>query len=127
MNPIAMPGEMFSPHYTTVPLTAQVAWDIFDGAAESGNYRYPNSRIQAGMLLQCTLLEGNQLLYRPPCGAAGPLQESDVLPVSVLTDADLQGSQLKEVYDFSNTKFCELQERMQLPEQQFLKQLPWYK
>ena len=127
VNPMAPPGQIFNADYTTVPLTAKVAWDMFDGAAESGNYRYPKDRIQAERLSHCTLFKGDQLLYTPSCGADELLQQQEMLPVSVLTDADLQGSQLQVVYDFSNAKFRELQEMMQLSDQQFLKQLAWYR
>lgn len=123
---MAAPGDMFSTKYTTVPLTAKAAWDMFEGAAESGNYRYPKDRICTGTFAKCTLLDSDQLLYRPSCNA-GPLQEEDVLPVSALTDQDLQGTQLASVYNFTNTKFCELQEMMQAADQHFLKQLAWYR
>lgn len=122
VDPLAAPGHMFSTDYTTVPLTAKAAWDMFEGAAESGNYRYPKDRIRTGMLSGCTLLDNNQLVYRPSC-TAGLLQENDTLPVSVLTDEDLEGTQVREVYDYAKVKFRELQERMQISDQQFLKQL----
>ena len=126
VNPMATPGDMFSTDYTTVPLTAKAAWDIFDGAAESGNYRYPKDRIRTGTLSRCTLLHGIQLLYRPSC-EAGLLQEDDALPVSALTNDDLQNTQLRTVYEYSNAQFHELQTMMQVPDQQFLKQLAWYR
>ena len=126
VNPMAAPGDMLSTDYTTVPLTAQAAWDVFDGAAETGNYRYPKDRIRTGMLSRCTLLQGNQLLYRPSC-EAGLLQEDNALPVSVLTNDDLRNTQLKTVYEYSNAQFQELQAMMQISDQPFLKQLAWYR
>ena len=44
VNSLAAPGDMFNTNYTTVPLTAKAAWDMFEGASESGNYRYPKQR-----------------------------------------------------------------------------------
>lgn len=126
VNPMAAPGNIFVTDYTTVPLTAKAAWDMFEGAAESGNYRYPKDRIRIETLSSCTLLDSHQLLYRPFC-KAGLLQEEDDLPVSALTNQDLQGTQLISVYNLSNTMFRELQEMMQTSDQQFLKQLPWYR
>lgn len=126
VNPMAAPGTIFSTDYTTVPLTAKAAWDMFEGAAESGNYRYPKDRIRTGTLSSCTLLDSHQLLYRPSCKAQ-LLQEEDGLPVSALTNLDLQGTQLIKVYNLTNTKFRDLQEMMQTSDQQFLKQLPWYR
>lgn len=124
---MAAPGDqLFSTDYTTVPLTSKAAWDIFEGAAESGNYRYPKNRIRTGALSKCTLMLGNQLQYRPSC-EAGLLQEDDTLPVSVLTSMDLQNTQLQSVYDYSDRQFLELQAMMQTPDQQFLKQLAWYR
>lgn len=124
VNPMAAPGQLFESHYTTVPLPAQAAYDLFEGAAESGNYRYPRDCVQTGTLAQCKLAEGNQLLYRPSC-AGTALQEQDLLPVAVLTQQDLIGTQLSVVYDFTTAKFIELQKMMQVPGQQFLKELPW--
>ena len=126
VNPLAAPGQVFQAHYTTVPLTAQAAWDLFDGAAKSGNYRYPKDRIQTGALAHCSIAKGSQLLYTPSCAGVA-LQEQDALPVSVLTQQDLIGTQLSIVYDFSKAKFIELQEIMQVPGQQFLKELAWLK
>lgn len=124
---MAAPGDqLFSTHYTTVPLTAKAAWDVFEGAAESGNYRYPKNRIRTGGLSMCTLTLGNQLQYRPSC-ETGLLDENDTLPVSVLTCDDLQSTQVQTVYDYSDAQFRELQAMMQTPEQQFLKQLAWYR
>lgn len=124
MNPVAAPGQLWQAHYTTVPLPAQAAWDMFDGAAESGNYRYPKDRIQAGTLTQCMLMEGRQLMYRPACAGVA-LQEQNSLPVSVLTQQELQGTQLGTVYDIAYSKFVALQEMMQVPDQKFLKELAW--
>lgn len=56
VNSLAAPGDMFNTNYTTVPLTAKAAWDMFEGANESGNYRYPKQRIRTGMLSNCTLI-----------------------------------------------------------------------
>ena len=123
-NPVAEPGQLFQAHYTTVPLPAQIAWEMFDGAAESGNYRYPKDRIQTGRLGHCTIIEGNQVVYRPSC-AGSALQEQQSLPVYVLTQQDIVGSQLAAVYDFSHARFIQLQEMMQTPGQQFLKELAW--
>ena len=39
VNPIATPGALFEPHYITLPLHPQAAWDMFEGAAEDQNYR----------------------------------------------------------------------------------------
>lgn len=124
VNPLAVPGQLWQAHYTTVPLPAQAAWDLFDGAAESGNYRYPKDRIQAGALKQCALIEGRQLMYQPTCASVA-LQEQHILPVSVLTQQDLQGTHLSTVYDMSYSKFVALQEMMQVPDQRFLKELAW--
>ncbi len=124
VNPVAAPGQLWQAHYTTVPLPAQAAWDMFDGAAESGNYRYPKDRIQAGTLTQCMLMEGRQLMYRPACAGVA-LQEQNSLPVSVLTQQELQGTQLGTVYDIAYSKFVALQEMMQVPDQKFLKELAW--
>lgn len=127
VNPMAAPGDqLFNTDYTTVPLTAKAAWDVFEGAAESGNYRYPRNRIRTGALSKCTLILGNQLQYRPSC-EIGLLDEDDTLPVSVLTNDDLQSTQLKSVYDYSDAQFRELQAMMQTPDQQFLKKLAWYR
>ncbi|DBA91081.1 TPA: hypothetical protein ACH3X1_016046 [Trebouxia sp. C0004] len=124
VNPLAAPGQLWQAHYTTVPLPAQAAWDLFDGAAESGNYRYPRDRIQAGALKQCALIAGRQLEYRPSCAGVA-LQEQNSLPVSVLTQQDLQGTKLSTVYEASHSKFVALQEMMQMPDQKFLKELAW--
>lgn len=124
VNPLAAPGQLWQPHYTTVPLSAQAAWDFFDGAAESGNYRYPKDRIQTGALGSCALVEGTSLVYRPSCGGVA-LQEKNTLPVSALTEQDLQGTQLRTAFEFSHAKFIALQQMMQEPDQQFLKALPW--
>jgi len=126
VNPLANPGQLFQAHYTTVPLTAQAAWDLFDGAAESGNYGYPKDRILAGAIGQCDIADSDQLLYRPSCAGVA-LQEQDTLPVSVLTQQDLVGTQLSVVYDLSTAKFVALQEMMQMPGQQFLRELAWRK
>jgi len=97
---------------------------MFDSAAESGNYRYPKDRIQAGALKECMLIESRQLMYWPSCAGVA-LQEENSLPVSVLTQQDLQGTQLGTVYDTSYSKFVALQEMMQVPDQKFLKELAW--
>ena len=69
-------------------------------------------------------MDGTNLVYRPSCGGVA-LQEKNTLPVSALTEQDLQGTQLRTAFEFSHAKFIALQERMQEPDQQFLKALPW--
>ena len=127
VNPMAPPGEqILQPHYTTVPLTAKAAWEFFNDAAESANYRYAKDRIQKGALAKCASVKDRQLLYRPICAGVA-VQAQDTLPVSVLTQQDLQGTQLGTVYNISTAKFLELQEKMQIPGQQFLKELGWWR
>ena len=123
LNPLATPGQFFEPHYTTLPLHPQAAWDMFEGAAESQNYRYPKPRIQTGMLDQCKLVSGTQLLYTPDCSGAAVSISEDKLPLPVITQEDLQGTQLGLAYEVSQSLFIALQQFMQVPDHQFLKNL----
>ena len=122
-NPLAPPGQFFEPHYTTLPLHPQAAWDMFDGAAESQNYRYPKSRIQSGILKQCHLISGTQLLYEADCSDAAVSFSEDQLPLPVITQEDLQGTTLGLAYELSKSLLIALQQFMQAPDHQFLKNL----
>ena len=123
-NPMASPGNLFEPHFTTLPLHPQAAWDMFDGAAESGNYRYPKDRIQAGILEKCQLTAEKQLLYSPDCSGAEVSVSIDKLPLPVVTQKDLQDTLLGQAYQTSTSLFIALQQFMQEPDHHFLKDLP---
>ena len=61
-------------------------------------------------------------MYRPACAGVA-LQEQNSLPVSVLTQQDLQGTQLGTIYDMAYSKF--VAQMMQVPDQKILKELAW--
>lgn len=123
-NPLATPGEFFHPHFTSLPLHPKAAWDMFDGAAEDQNYRYPRSRIKPMALEKCKLSDGKQLLYSPDCSGTSVRISEDTLPLPVITQNELRGTMLGQAFEVSNLLFTELQQFMHEPDHHFLRDLP---
>lgn len=122
-----MGTDIFRAMYITPPLHPKVAFDMFEGAAEVGNYRYPIDRINYTVLASCKLQDGGDLLYKPACGDSMQQADAPTLPVPVMTPDMLPGSRLKSLLEASYQRFADLSALMQQPEQTVLKQLMHWK
>ncbi len=115
-------GELLCADHVSMPLDPQTAFDFYTDAGDPDNYRFPRGSIDAQALADCTVLDGDhELSYRALCPGA----RRSGLPVPVMAQTALQGTQLHTLLTMSYTAFLEYQERFQDTDQAILARLPW--
>eukprot|EP00891_Asterochloris_glomerata_P004322 jgi/Astpho2/4322/fgenesh1_pg.00065_%23_12_t len=115
-------GELLRADHVSMPLDPQTAFDFYTDAGDPDNYRFPRGSIDAQALADCTVLDGDhELSYRALCPGA----RRSGLPVPVMAQTALQGTQLHTLLTMSYTAFLEYQERFQDTDQAILARLPW--
>ena len=115
-------GELLRADYISMPLDPQTTFELYTGTGEPDNYRFPRASMDPQALVDCTVLDGNhELTYQASC----PDARRSGLPVPVMTQTALEGTQLHQLLTMSYTAFLDYQERFQDTDQAILARLPW--
>ena len=115
-------GELLRADYISMPLDPPTAFDFYTDAGDPDNYRFPRGSIDAQALADCTVLDrDDNLSYQVSCPGA----RRRGIPIPVMAQTALEGTQVHEMLTMSYTAFSEFQQRFQDTDQAILARLPW--